>query len=205
MIVVARGGGSVEDLLPFSDEALIRAVAALRTPVVSAIGHEPDSPLLDLVADVRCSTPTDAGKRVVPDVAEELSRVDTLRQRGRRVLGTRVDRGLAELADAAPVRAAVRDARAGRLAVHSGRPADQGQAVGAGAAGRGRGGPGPLPGAGGGAVAGGDAAARVRGGAEGGRRHGRAGPGRRAGRDRAAGPGRRRLARRGRRPTESNG
>jgi exodeoxyribonuclease VII large subunit len=97
VIVVARGGGSVEDLLPFSDEALIRAVAALRTPVVSAIGHEPDSPLLDLVADVRCSTPTDAGKRVVPDVAEELSRVDTLRQRGRRVLGARVDRGLAEL------------------------------------------------------------------------------------------------------------
>jgi exodeoxyribonuclease VII large subunit len=97
VIVVARGGGSVEDLLPFSDEALLRAVAALRTPVVSAIGHEPDSPLLDLVADVRCSTPTDAGKRVVPDVAMELSTVDTLRQRGRRVLGIRVDRGLAEL------------------------------------------------------------------------------------------------------------
>ena len=97
VIVVARGGGSVEDLLPFSDEALLRAVAALRTPVVSAIGHEPDSPLLDLVADVRCSTPTDAGKRVVPDVVEEQSRVDGLRQRGRRVIGTRVERGLAEL------------------------------------------------------------------------------------------------------------
>ena len=97
VIVVARGGGSVEDLLPFSDEALLRAVAALRTPVVSAIGHEPDSPLLDLVADVRCSTPTDAGKRVVPDVVEEQSRVDAFRQRGRRILGTRVDRGLAEL------------------------------------------------------------------------------------------------------------
>ena len=97
VIVVARGGGSVEDLLPFSDEALIRVVAALRTPVVSAIGHEPDSPLLDLVADVRCSTPTDAGKRVVPDVADELSRVDQLRQRGRRVLRTRVDRGLSDL------------------------------------------------------------------------------------------------------------
>jgi exodeoxyribonuclease VII large subunit len=97
VIVIARGGGSVEDLLPFSDEALIRAVAGVRTPVVSAIGHEPDSPLLDLVADVRCSTPTDAGKRVVPDVAEELSRVDVLRQRGRRVLGNRVDRGLSEL------------------------------------------------------------------------------------------------------------
>src|SRR5215470_7293769 len=71
VIVVARGGGSVEDLLPFSDEALCRAVAACLTPVVSAIGHEPDSPLLDLVADARCSTPTDAGKRIVPDVAEQ--------------------------------------------------------------------------------------------------------------------------------------
>jgi exodeoxyribonuclease VII large subunit len=81
----------------FRVEALLRAVAALRTPVVSAIGHEPDSPLLDLVADVRCSTPTDAGKRVVPDVATELSTVDILRQRGRRVLGIRVERGLAEL------------------------------------------------------------------------------------------------------------
>src|SRR5215204_5573415 len=97
VIVVARGGGSVEDLLPFSDEALLRAVSALRTPVVSAIGHEPDSPLLDLVADVRCSTPTDAGKRVVPDMAEELARIEQLRQRGRRVLGTRVERGQAEL------------------------------------------------------------------------------------------------------------
>ena len=74
MIVVARGGGSVEDLLPFSDEALIRAVHQARTPVVSAIGHEPDQPLLDLVADVRASTPTDAAKLVVPDVAEELRR-----------------------------------------------------------------------------------------------------------------------------------
>ena len=74
--MVARGGGSVEDLLPFSDEALIRAVAGIRTPVVSAIGHEPDTPLLDLVADVRASTPTDAAKRVVPDVAEELRGVD---------------------------------------------------------------------------------------------------------------------------------
>ena len=72
VIVVARGGGSVEDLLPFSDEALVRAVHDLRTPVVSAIGHEQDQPLLDLVADVRASTPTDAAKLVVPDVAEEL-------------------------------------------------------------------------------------------------------------------------------------
>jgi exodeoxyribonuclease VII large subunit len=86
VIVVARGGGSVEDLLPFSDEGLLRAVFAARTPVVSAIGHEPDSPLLDLVADVRASTPTDAAKLVVPDVAEEVARIDHLRERGRRVL-----------------------------------------------------------------------------------------------------------------------
>ena len=88
VIVVARGGGSVEDLLPFSDEAVVRAVAAVRTPVVSAIGHEQDSPLLDLVADVRASTPTDAAKRVVPDVAEEAQRLLQVRERGRRaVLG----------------------------------------------------------------------------------------------------------------------
>ena len=66
VIVLARGGGSMEDLLPFSDEALCRAVSHCRTPVVSAIGHEPDHPIVDDVADVRCSTPTDAGKRVVP-------------------------------------------------------------------------------------------------------------------------------------------
>ena len=82
VIVIARGGGALEDLLPFSDEALVRAVAACRTPVVSAIGHEQDSPLLDLVADVRASTPTDAAKRVVPAVAEELALVKTLRDRG---------------------------------------------------------------------------------------------------------------------------
>ena len=81
----------MEDLLPFSDEALVRAVAACRTPVVSAIGHEADTPLLDLVADVRASTPTDAAKRVVPDVAEELDRVAQLR-RPRRVRGARAAR-----------------------------------------------------------------------------------------------------------------
>src|SRR6476620_6363201 len=81
VIVIARGGGSVEDLLPFSDEALIRAVHRARTPVVSAIGHEPDSPLLDLVADVRASTPTDAAKLVVPDVVEELRGVRAARDR----------------------------------------------------------------------------------------------------------------------------
>jgi exodeoxyribonuclease VII large subunit len=92
VIVIARGGGSVEDLLPFSDEALLRAVSACRTPVVSAIGHEPDSPLLDLVADVRCSTPTDAGKRVVPDVREEVQLIAMLRDRARRVVVGTVDR-----------------------------------------------------------------------------------------------------------------
>jgi len=98
VIVIARGGGSVEDLLPFSDEALCRAVAACRTPVVSAIGHEPDTPLLDLVADLRCSTPTDAGRRIVPDVAEEQARLDTLRTRGRHQLAARLDRARDEVA-----------------------------------------------------------------------------------------------------------
>ncbi len=81
VIVISRGGGSLEDLLPFSDEGLVRAVAAARTPVVSAIGHEVDSPLLDLVADVRASTPTDAGRRVVPAVSEELAGLTAARQR----------------------------------------------------------------------------------------------------------------------------
>ncbi|SDJ33468.1 Exodeoxyribonuclease VII large subunit [Actinokineospora alba] len=92
VIVIARGGGSVEDLLPFSDETLCRAVSACRTPVISAIGHEPDTPLLDHVADLRCSTPTDAGKRVVPDVAEESTRIRHLRDRARRALHGWVDR-----------------------------------------------------------------------------------------------------------------
>ena len=92
VIVIARGGGSVEDLLPFSDETLCRAVADCRTPVLSAIGHEQDTPLLDHVADVRCSTPTDAGKRVVPDIAEESVRVRQLRDRARRALHGWVDR-----------------------------------------------------------------------------------------------------------------
>lgn len=72
VIIIARGGGSLEDLLPFSDEALVRAVADCRTPVVSAIGHETDTPILDLVADLRASTPTDAARRVVPDAAAEV-------------------------------------------------------------------------------------------------------------------------------------
>jgi exodeoxyribonuclease VII large subunit len=92
VIVLARGGGSVEDLLPFSDETLCRAVAQCRTPVVSAIGHEPDTPLVDHVADVRCSTPTEAGRRLVPDLAEETARIAGLRDRARRALGGWVDR-----------------------------------------------------------------------------------------------------------------
>ncbi|MBB0232709.1 exodeoxyribonuclease VII large subunit, partial [Streptomyces calidiresistens] len=102
VIVIARGGGSVEDLLPFSDEALVRAVAACATPVVSAIGHEPDSPLLDLVADLRASTPTDAAKRVVPEVGEEVARVEQLRERARwcaRALVEREERGLRATVD----------------------------------------------------------------------------------------------------------
>ncbi|MCG5216771.1 exodeoxyribonuclease VII large subunit [Streptosporangium sp. KLBMP 9127] len=98
VIVVARGGGSLEDLLPFSDESLVRAVAACRTPVVSAIGHEQDTPLLDLVADVRASTPTDAAKKVVPDVGEQLTLVRQLRDRGRRTVRGWLDRELAWVA-----------------------------------------------------------------------------------------------------------
>ncbi|MEN3536995.1 exodeoxyribonuclease VII large subunit [Microbispora sp. ZYX-F-249] len=97
VIIIARGGGSLEDLLPFSDESLVRAVAACRTPVVSAIGHEQDSPLLDLVADVRASTPTDAAKKVVPDVGEQLTLIHQLRDRGRRVLRGWVDREMSWL------------------------------------------------------------------------------------------------------------
>jgi exodeoxyribonuclease VII large subunit len=103
VIVIARGGGSVEDLLPFSNESLIRAVAACRTPVVSAVGHETDRPLLDLVADVAASTPTDAAKRVVPDVAEERRRVTDLRVRARQCVHRRLTRD-AELVAGAPQR-----------------------------------------------------------------------------------------------------
>jgi len=83
VIVITRGGGSVEDLLSFSDEVLCRAVAAATTPVVSAIGHEADHPLLDDVADVRASTPTDAARRIVPDVEEQRTVIDNLRHRTR--------------------------------------------------------------------------------------------------------------------------
>ncbi len=92
VIVLARGGGSTEDLLPFSDEALCRAVFACRTPVVSAIGHETDAPLVDYVADVRASTPTDAAKRVVPDLGDETRLVAQARQRLRRSITSLLDR-----------------------------------------------------------------------------------------------------------------
>jgi len=96
VIIVARGGGDFQNLLVFSDEALVRAAAACQTPLVSAIGHEADRPLLDEVADLRASTPTDAAKRVVPDVAEELARVQqalgSLRLRITQRLSTEVDR-----------------------------------------------------------------------------------------------------------------
>jgi exodeoxyribonuclease VII large subunit len=92
VIVIARGGGSVEDLLPFSNESLVRAVSQARTPVVSAIGHESDRPLLDLVADLAASTPTDAAKHIVPDLAAELRTVEELRGRARACVRTRIVR-----------------------------------------------------------------------------------------------------------------
>jgi exodeoxyribonuclease VII large subunit len=90
VIVIARGGGSVEDLLPFSNERLVRAVVASRAPVVTAIGHEQDVPLVDLVADLRASTPTDAAKRIVPDVIEERTRIAQLQDRLRHVISRAV-------------------------------------------------------------------------------------------------------------------
>ena len=110
VIVVARGGGSVEDLLPFSDEALVRVVHAARTPVVSAIGHEQDQPLLDLVADVRASTPTDAAKLLVPDMGEEVRGVTWARDR-LRVLTHQVVAREQERLDALRARPAMADPR----------------------------------------------------------------------------------------------
>ena len=100
VIVLARGGGSVEDLLPFSDETLCRAISACRTPVISAVGHEPDNPLCDLVADVRAATPTDAAKKVVPDTAAEQRLLEELRRRSAQALRNwvlREQRALAQL------------------------------------------------------------------------------------------------------------
>ena len=91
VIVVARGGGSVEDLLPFSDEALVRAAAQASTPLVSAIGHEGDAPLLDYVADYRASTPTDAARRIVPDLAQELDGLARAREGMRSAIQRRLD------------------------------------------------------------------------------------------------------------------
>ncbi|MCR2784370.1 MULTISPECIES: exodeoxyribonuclease VII large subunit [unclassified Microbacterium] len=97
VIVIARGGGDPQTLLGFSDEALLRAVAAASTPVVSAIGHENDHPLLDDVADLRASTPTDAAKRIVPDVAEQRAVVRQLRSRAGSRLTQRIGHDIAQL------------------------------------------------------------------------------------------------------------
>jgi len=91
VIIITRGGGSFEDLLPFSDESLVRLAASCITPIVSAIGHEKDAPLLDLVADYRASTPTDAAKRVVPDIAQEISDIEKIRDRMYRRLVSTID------------------------------------------------------------------------------------------------------------------
>ncbi|MBB3158726.1 exodeoxyribonuclease VII large subunit [Microbacterium proteolyticum] len=97
VIVIARGGGDPQTLLGFSDERLLRAVATASTPIVSAIGHENDRPLLDDVADVRASTPTDAAKRVVPDVSEQRALVAQLRARLTGRLTQRVLHDIAQL------------------------------------------------------------------------------------------------------------
>jgi len=97
VIIITRGGGSFEDLLPFSDEGLVRLVASCQTPVVSAIGHEQDTPLIDLVADFRASTPTDAAKRVVPDIQEEQKAIGERSSRLLRAIMSRVERESAEI------------------------------------------------------------------------------------------------------------
>ena len=98
VIIITRGGGSFEDLLPFSDESLVRLAASCETPIVSAIGHEKDSPLLDLVADYRASTPTDAAKRVVPDIEQEISDINKIRDRMYRRLLASVEYELNQIA-----------------------------------------------------------------------------------------------------------
>jgi exodeoxyribonuclease VII large subunit len=99
VIIITRGGGSFEDLLPFSDETLVRLAASCTTPIVSAIGHEKDAPLLDLVADYRASTPTDAAKRVVPDIAEEIAMIEAMRDRARRTLVNRINLEATQIAN----------------------------------------------------------------------------------------------------------
>lgn len=91
VIIIARGGGSLEDLLPFSDEGLVRAVFACQTPVISAIGHEPDVPILDFVADLRASTPTDAAKRVVPEEQAERDGITQAISRSRSALLNKIN------------------------------------------------------------------------------------------------------------------
>ena len=91
VIIIARGGGSFQDLLIFSDEQLVRAAASAKTPIVSAIGHENDRPVLDDVADLRASTPTDAAKRVVPDIVEERQKLKDLLARVRYRLQVKID------------------------------------------------------------------------------------------------------------------
>lgn len=99
VIIITRGGGSFEDLLPFSDEGLVRLAASCTTPIVSAIGHEKDAPLLDLVADYRASTPTDAAKRVVPDIAEEIAMISAMRDRARRTVVNRLNLEATQIAN----------------------------------------------------------------------------------------------------------
>ena len=129
VIIVARGGGDFQNLLVFSDETLVRTAAACLTPIVSAIGHEADRPLLDDVADLRASTPTDAAKRVVPDVADELARVQQARARiGNRMTAqvrTEIDR--LEQLRSRPVLTAsawIVDSRAEELGRYVGRSAE---------------------------------------------------------------------------------
>jgi exodeoxyribonuclease VII large subunit len=99
VIIITRGGGSFEDLLPFSDEGLVRLAASCTTPIVSAIGHEKDAPLLDLVADYRASTPTDAAKLVVPDIGEEIAMIDAMRDRARRTVVNRINLEATQIAN----------------------------------------------------------------------------------------------------------
>ena len=101
VIIITRGGGSFEDLLPFSDEGLVRLAAKCSTPIVSAIGHEKDSPLLDLVADFRASTPTDAAKRVVPDINEEIALIEQWRDRANRFVRNMIELESSKIANLA--------------------------------------------------------------------------------------------------------